>query len=104
MTKRPVPTAEQLRLAATGDDLDSVLAMAMSEVVVLEALANAGQAVYALRIQVEALGDSQDEISVAIRKAHLTAERLLTRLAEASHLVIKNIVEREARAKAARYN
>ena len=106
MAKQAVPTAEQLKLAALSDDFKTVLAMAASDIVILEALAQVGQAVFALRAQVKVLKtvEAQDEISMAIFKAWRTAERTLDRLADAAHLVVKDIVERDARARAARYN
>lgn len=104
MSDRPVPTAEQLKRAALGGDLGTMLALATSDVIVIHTLVNASQAVLALREQVAQLDGSQDATNIAILEAHAAAESLIERCAQAAHLVLKDMYNAEQRRNAARYN
>lgn len=104
MKDRPVPTVDDLKSAALSDSLTTVLELATSDLIIFRTLASVGQATCDLRLQVEATQGSQDELSLAIVEAHLMAELLLARCAEAAHLIVKAKIEREARRESARYN
>jgi hypothetical protein len=104
MPQRSVPTAEQLKRAALDGDLLTAIALAFSDIYVLQALLNAGQAVICLREQAEVVRGHTDPTSVAILIAHLKAEATLDRCAEAAHLVLKSMWEREQKRTMARYN
>lgn len=106
MSGHAVPTADDLKCAALSDDLGTLVQLATSGLAIVQTLSSAGQAARELREQVAVLhkSGSQDEASLAILQAHLTAETLLSQCAEAAHLVVKHLVEREARRDAAKFN
>jgi hypothetical protein len=104
MSGYAVPSADDLKCAALSDDFGTVIHLATSGLAIVQSLSSAGQAARELRDQAEVLKGTQDEAGLAILKAHLAAENLLSQCAEAAHLVIKYLVEREARRDAAKFN
>jgi hypothetical protein len=104
MSGYAVPSADDLKCAALSDDWGMLIHLATSGLAIVQSLAIAGQAARELRGQVEVLQGSQDETSRAIIEAHLAAETLLSQCANAAHLVIKQLVEREKRRNAAKFN
>lgn len=92
-----VPTVADLKCAALSDSTSTVLQLVLSDVIIVQALASAGQAVRDLREQVELLKGFQDEVAVAVLAAHSDAESLLQKCAEAAHLAIKRVMDNHAR-------
>jgi len=101
-----VPSAEELKARALGEDesLGSQIALALSDITVVSALASLGATVLSLRRQVERLKGETDEISLAILENHAVAETLLTSLAETAHLTLVSIDQIKSRRGAAKYN
>ena len=110
MTKRPVPTAEQLKRAALRGDFVDVIGFVLSDVIILHALINSGQTAATLREQVNQINRlseserSSNPVAVALLEAHYTAETALDRCAHAAHLVLKRMIEQMEREESARYN
>jgi hypothetical protein len=96
MERPTVPTAEQLKGVAVGDNLAVILQLAASEVPVIHTLVNVGEATRALRLQAQGLHSlgTTDKVSVAILEAHVASEVLLDRCAEAAHLVLCDLARR----------
>jgi len=104
MTDRPIPTADALKRAAMSDELADAIQLATSELLILQALLSAGQAVRTLRDQVTRLTGAQDAAELSILEAHKAAEAALDRLANAAYEVIKEIATNQDRRAKARYN
>jgi hypothetical protein len=104
MVQPPVPKADELRRIALAGDIDTILSFLGSEVTVLHALINAGQAVNSLNDQCDRLTKPHDTTDAKIIEARTLAIALLDACAESAHMVLKQIVEKEARREAAKYN
>ena len=103
-----LPSAEELKVAATSENIGDLLILSMSDVTIVGALSNVGQAVVALRAQVSRMEIDEarrpDDVDIAIIESLATAELLLERMAQAAEMVLKIVADLHDKRNRARYN